>query len=424
MFLQSFINQLRQWKRRIFTSFYRALYPLEYKQLRKDHENIHGNGGLFVIPCDLWSLIGSRGDEAMLMVLQQRFPDMPYYIATALPEADKVAKDHGWIPVRCWLERHLYQEVYNAAKKIKPSYCVLLGADVMDGYYSWRFSQNMFRLADIMESHGVPTSIMGFSFNASPHPKVIDAVQEIENQNLEYHLRDAVSLERFERITGKKAVLTADIAFLLKPDCNSPQYSMVRDWKQNRKLLAINLHPMLIKNATEEQVNALIDVMYGVISKLLTMSDWNILLLPHDNRKKIGDNVCLEKLYNRFDTEMADRLKYIPEVLDAAKVKGVVGLADALITSRMHLGIGGLSQAVPTMGFAYQDKFQGLLQHMNLDDKFIMPALVTENMDQICEKILWLQENHCELKQQIESSLGTVKALAEKNLQCLNIKAE
>lgn len=423
MFLQSVLDKLRQWKRRVFTAFYRSLYPLEYKKLRRTEEDIHGEGGLFVIPCDLWSLTGSRGDEAMLMVLRQRFVGMPYHIATALPTADNIAKEHGWEPVRCWMERHLFRAVYDAAKKIRPSCCVLLGADVMDGYYSRRFSQTMFRLADIMSAHGVPTSILGFSFNDSPHPKVIETVKKIRNRDLEFHLRDEVSLARFEKYTGKKGILTADVAFLLAPDRGSPQYDMIREWKRDRKLLAINLHPMLIRNATEEQIGEMVDVMHGVISKLLADSDWLILLLPHDNRKNIGDNVCLGKLYDRFGSDAGDRLKYIPEVLDAAKIKGIVGLADALVTSRMHLGIGGLSQAVPTMGFAYQDKFQGLLRHMGLDDNFILPELTAENTDRICEKILRLQKNHCEIRQRLEARLGTVNALAERNFACLDLQA-
>ena len=418
MFINSFIDWLRQKKRRLFQHFYVAHRPIEWRRLRKDTEDIHGDGGVFVIPPDPWSLTGSRGDEAMLMVLHQQFPSQPFYVVTATPEASSAARAHGWIPSDCWNSRGLYYNIYNAAKHIRPSFCAVLGADIMDGYYSPGSSVAFFAMADIFFRHHVPTSLIGFSFNSHPHPKVLECIKKVD-AGLECHLRDEVSLERFEKTTGRKGTLTADIAFLLEPNIDTRQYCQVSQWKQKegKPLLIVNIHPMLIKNASSEQISGMLDVMREVISEVLERSEWLLLLLPHDNRKGVNDNICLSPLYESLSGCFSGHLMFMPEVLDAARLKGIVSLADALVTSRMHLGIAGLSLAVPTMGFAYQDKFQGMIRHLGLGDEYILPEPKQQNVPMIVERILYLLERRAATHANIQAKLPGVKALARRNLE-------
>lgn len=416
MLLNSFIDWLRHKKRKLFQRFYIAHCALEWRKLSHFQEDIHGQGGLFVIPCDPWSLTGSRGDEAMLMVLQREFPNIPYYVVTATPEAAQEAKNHGWTPIHCWQENGLYENIYNAAKSIKPSFCFVLGADVMDGYYSPRCSVAFFALADIMQRHGVPTSLLGFSFNSHPNVKVLKNIKHL-NADFHFHLRDQISLERFEKSTGKKAILTSDVAFLLQPDTSSEQYAKCAEWKRQtgKKLLIVNLHPMLIRRATQSQIAQIIAALHHSLETILKSTDWNVLLLPHDNRKNVTDNICLAPLYEKLKRNGNNRVKYIPEVLDAARMKGIVGLGDALVTSRMHLGIAGLSQGIPTMGFSYQDKFQGMIKHFDLDDQFILPIPSQDNTEIISQRLKWLLEHHIEVKEKLLKRLPKVLELAKRN---------
>ncbi len=416
MSLYSFIDWLRHKKRKLFQRFYIAHCAIEWRKLRRSQGNIHGEGGLFVIPCDPWSLTGSRGDEAMLMVLQKQFPNTPYYIVTATPEAEQEAKNHGWTPLPCWQENGLYENIFNAAKQVKPSFCVVLGADVMDGYYSPRCSIAFFALADIMQRHGVPTSLLGFSFNSHPNVKVLKNIKHL-NADFHFHLRDQISLERFEKSTGEKAILTSDVAFLLQPDTSSKQYAECAEWKcqTGKKLLIVNLHPMLIKRATQSQIDQIVDTLHHSLENILKSTDWNILLLPHDNRKNVADNICLAPLFEKLRANSDNRVKFIPEVLDAAHMKGIVSLGDALVTSRMHLGIAGLSQGIPTMGFSYQDKFKGMIKHFDLDDQFILPMPSQDNTEKISQRLLWLLENHTEVKENLLKRLPNVLGLAKRN---------
>ncbi len=415
-FLHSLIQLLRQCKRRVFQRFYFAHRAVEWRKLRESQEDIHGTGGVFVIPCDPWSLTGSRGDEAMLIVLQRHFPQYRYHVVTSTPEAAEAARRHGWIPVNCWTGRWLFESIYNAAKAIRPTFCAVLGADVMDGYYSPRSSIAFFALADIMQRHGIPTSLIGFSFNSHPHPRVLKCLRHV-NADFIYRLRDPISLQRFEKATGKRALLTADAAFLLEPDTHSEQYELIQEWKRQsgQSLLAVNLHPMLFKNATATQIAESVEALANVLDDILQKTDWNLLLLPHDDRPQVTDNICLEPLYEKLRRGYANRIHYCAQVLDAPCIKGVVSLADALVTSRMHLGIAGLSQGIPTMGFSYQDKFLGTLGHFGLGSDFIIPPPVKSNCQQIVGRLRWLLEHAAEIRQGLLQKLPSVQELARRN---------
>jgi polysaccharide pyruvyl transferase WcaK-like protein len=237
------------------------------------------------------------------------------------------------------------------------------------------------------------------------------------NADFIYRLRDPISLQRFEKATGKRALLTADAAFLLEPDTHSEQYELIQEWKRQsgQSLLAVNLHPMLFKNATATQIAESVEALANVLDDILQKTDWNLLLLPHDDRPQVTDNICLEPLYEKLRRGYANRIHYCAQVLDAPCIKGVVSLADALVTSRMHLGIAGLSQGIPTMGFSYQDKFLGTLGHFGLGSDFIIPPPVKSNCQQIVGRLRWLLEHAAEIRQGLLQKLPSVQELARRN---------
>ena len=414
---------LRDKKNFLLLRIFHFLRKFDWKKMKSCKYSITGTGGLLVIPCDPWSLTGSRGDEAMLMVLQKMFPNSPLHIVTATPEASQVARIHGWFPEPCWQEKNLFANLLNVAIHIRPSACVILGADVMDGYYDADNSLALFAIADIMAHHGLPTSLLGFSFNSKPHPKVLKGLRRMD-ENFVYQLRDPVSLVRFEKATGLQAKLVSDVAFLLQPDNRSPKYSEISSWKkrEGKRLLAINLHPMLIKNASPENIREIIETLHVVLDSLLQTTEWNILLLPHDDRGDVSDNICLKPLFQKLE-RWKNRVKHLDVVLDAAKMKGIASLADCLVTSRMHLGIAGLSQAIPTMGFTYQDKFQGMIEHFGLDKRFILPLPVMKNRQEIESKIKWLLDNKDKIRIKILDALPHVFRLAQENFSPLNINS-
>ena len=63
-----------------------------------------------------------------------------------------------------------------------------------------------------------------------------------------------------------------------------------------------------------------------------------------------------------MDEQYADRLHTVVQEYDQSELKGIIGLCDFFIGSRMHACISALSQGIPTVGLAYSKKFRGVFE--------------------------------------------------------------
>ncbi len=364
--LSTFKARFRKWRQRWH-------FLRRWKQMTQSPRDLAGAGGLLLIPCDPWQVTGSRGDEAMLMVLAEQFQGQRVTCVTAIPEGSEAARTHGWEPLQCWAGYNSLDTIGKAVESLAPSACAILGADVMDGYYSSACSEQFLAIADSLRKCKIPTLLTGFSFNEHPSPRAIEAFQRV-SEDFPFLLRDKISLERFERTTGCKGRLVADIAFLLKADLDTELYRQVQAWKhrRNRPLLALNLHPMLRFREGEEAARLLVEDAARLLTRVLHDNEWDLLLLPHDDRPKVADALSLRPLHEKLQPEFGERIFLCETPPNAAQLKGIVSLADALLTSRMHLGIAALSQGIPTAAFGYQGKFQGLFAHFELPETLLL----------------------------------------------------
>ena len=53
---------------------------------------------------------------------------------------------------------------------------------------------------------------------------------------------------------------------------------------------------------------------------------------------------------------------------DQHEIKGVIGMCDFFVGSRMHACIGALSQGIPCVGVAYSMKFRGVFESVGVAD--------------------------------------------------------
>ena len=318
---------LSQFRRRVRKWLVRRRFLRKWAQMKQSPRNLAGNGGLLLIPCDPWQVTGSRGDEAMLMVLAERFQGQRVTCVTATPEGNDAARAHGWEPIQCWSGYNNLDSIEKVVESLAPSACAILGADVMDGYYSPACSEQFLAHADVLQNCKIPTLLTGFSFNEHPSPRAIEAFHRA-SEDFPFLLRDQVSLERFERATGRKGQLVADIAFLLPPNLDSEEYRKVLTWKraQGNPVLALNLHPMLRFREGQEAAQALVEDASHLLTRVLRENRWNLLLLPHDDRPKVADALSLRPLYEKLLPEFGERLYFCETPPDAAQLKGIMSL--------------------------------------------------------------------------------------------------
>lgn len=379
---------------------------------------------LMILPCDPWSVIGSRGDEAMILAivdkLQEKEPNLDVGVITASDKASEVSRALGFEPFQVWYPKWSLLPIIQCIERFGADGVLLLGADVMDGYYDFVTTARLLVTADMMARKGMFCAVSGFSFNEQASPVLVDVFNKL-TLKLRLNVRDPVSLERFQHFCQASAYQVADAAFMLQPK-TTPFVEDIARWcnaqrEQGHQVLAFNMHPMLIKNASTEDIQGLVDAGVDVIRKIsMTHKKVSWLLLPHDSRQNLGDNTVLAPIYHVMKQELSERLFHLAVVPSAKELKAIAGLCDGVITGRMHLAIASLGQGVPVACLTYQDKFQGLFQHFSLGTEFLMSPQMIFSQDAFECMLNDFIQALPNLAHQVQAVLPDVKKYSQSNL--------
>lgn len=340
---------------------------------------------LLLIPCEAGSVIGSRGDEAMVYAIlgdfRKRHPSGAITVICSNPalahepDGQRLQRDFpGLTFVSAWTGHWALVKMYNLIRRVQATEVYALGADCMDGYYDSTVSLYLLALSDLATRSGACARLTGFSFNDHPTESAVRMFDYVSPQ-LVCNVRDPISLGRLEKFLSRQASratlrLVADVAFNLVPSI-SKSVEKIGEWveeerKAGRIVLAFNLHGMLVE---KKDYQALVDCVSKELHRFLdSYEKISLLLVPHDYRPQ-GD---IDALTQIFEKVKCQRIRLVSEVLSAAELKGLMGFVDGLFTSRMHLAIAALGQGKPVGAFAYQGKFAGLFRHFELPEEMIL----------------------------------------------------
>lgn len=412
--LAAFSRQYIQWRRLVSTI--------------PQHLNVQER--LVIVPCDPWTVGGSRGDEAMLMAVIQQYRLKNSQIPIVVVVCDEVGCEYiqhlsveniTALPV--WNGAYPLARIYHAVLEQKASHVVLLGADCMDGHYSPLLSLTLLNLHDLFSrTPGIDSRLLGFSFNDNPYRPLYFAFNHISGNTI-VNLRDPISYERFRHKVSIQAGLVADAAFMLQPDCRFEGFNKLEDWIRNRRngckrtIIGFNFHPMLRNYGGVEDIKKdAIILAHNLEIILQERLNVDFVLIPHDNRSRLTDNLMLEVIYSYLhQKQLQDRVYYDAEVYRAPQLKAICSLIDGLISSRMHLAIAALGQGKSVMAASYQGKFEGLFQHFKLPDIYLLnpDVFISDAMISVFYSYL----GHLgELTSQVEKMLPSVVRLSQKNL--------
>lgn len=386
------------------------------------------NSSALIIPADPDSLLGSKGDEAMMIAtmtaVKRQNSALGLIVGSTNTKADALAKTMGMSALRIWGGPLMPFKFLRQLLKSKPAVGLVNGADIMDGYYSPVMSLRMIIAADLLSRCGARTAFVGFSMNAHPVPSVKYAFKHLDRR-VRVNLRDPLSWERYENLIGGPCNLVADSAFLLEPVAElTGDSAKTADWMRlqrshGRKVLVLNLHPMLFLDVVDagNEVRRLIASVVSVMHDLTPKHSLSWLLLPHDNRSVAGDMTTLCELQKHLGQALEEYTLWVKTPPSAAEIKTLLGHADGAITGRMHLAIAALGQAVPVMTFAYQDKFAGLLQHFNMPSWLVLDAEKSTKPDFLSRQVERFILELPELKILAEEMLPKVTAAAESTFE-------
>ena len=378
-------------------------------------------GKALIIPCDPWSVVGSRGDQAMILACIQRIrashPGRVIDVMTDSHATDAECRALGLNPVADW---NVPLDVWFPAHAAEYAEVYILGADVTDGVYGWPTAMKMLAYYDLFFRMGTEVHYLGFSWSRTPNLMMRRVLSQL-GENLPLLVRDPVSYQRLKNFTTHRPLVqVADVAFCLKHR-ESTRVIEHRTWVEaqhaiGKTVIAINVHTMFNDEETKsvdwERVFA------AVLKKVQeTHVDIRFLFLPHDNRPRVSDHAILKRLYAEFDIT---RTYLVDEVMDADEIKFLLGSCDGLIAGRMHISIAALGQGVPVLGLVYQGKFEGLWQHFNLSEDTLMePRVFMTDPSRAEESICAFIDNLQGLRMQIARSIPKVLELSKKNFQDL-----
>lgn len=340
---------------------------------------------LVLIPCEPWTVMGSRGDEAMIYSVLQNFrrrhPEGRITIVTGSPtfaatdDGKRLAKDFSPLVFSyAWRPRWYLSSIVQAIRAAKATEVYVLGADCMDGKWGTYTSTILLASADLATRMGIATRLTAFSWNEHPTPGMLRGFRHVTDR-LPILLRDPVSHGRFVKDFPhlRNVKLVTDVAFNLQPKetekVRRERVEMDADRARGRFVLGFNLHSMLVEKGELESL--LLRVAEALRMFIARCPQVQLVFIPHDYRTG-GDLEVLRRLYELLPS-CRDNIRLVEPVLSAAELKALTAGLDALFTSRMHLGIAALGMGRPVGAFAYQGKFAGLFEHVSLPQELILP---------------------------------------------------
>jgi polysaccharide pyruvyl transferase WcaK-like protein len=379
-----------------------------------------------IIPGDQAKLFGSRGEDAMIMaatfMVLQTNPTADITVLVASREAEIAGRRRGFRTASIWNEGDFVDAVARFFLETEPDAVFVIGADLIDGNYGEIWGAKLLIAADIAARLGIPVSMLGFSFNNNPSDLIVAILNEL-HKNVILNVRDEMSLERFHRLTTACGFIVADSAFMLPAEIH-PSVEATASWIEERRrigrrVVAFNIHPMLFPRASREQIKNLVAKSADALSEVSKLRSVSWLLLPHDFRAELGDDICLRPIMDRLATQLGDDICYFDGEHEASVLKGVAGTPDGIVTGRMHLAIAALGQGVPTAGITYQDKFEGLFRHFDLPREFLIspPAVLEDN--NLRDLLLRFYDEMPMLRETVARHRSAVTAMSKENFKIL-----
>lgn len=331
---------------------------------------------------------GSLGDEAVIDSISTALKELGHHVTLI-----HFQKENGWSHLENiddrfgipnyfksggWPEHIRFIKLFS-----KNKYFYLLGTDMLDGSYGDWLASGLLKITHHAALTGLKTTIVSFSINSIQNTDCIKMIGHLPN-SIRLCVRDNISKKRLEQLLPhKRLLLTADIAFLLKPIIKSYETIQILKWIEqqkanNRMILGVNINNHLIQNQTHDLIASIKTALSNIYKKTSNLS---ILLIPHDFRASNNEIAILKEFYAQLECQIdAKHLQIIKNIIQASEIKEIVKGVDLVINGRMHLSIACMSVGTPVGCFVYQGKFEGLFNHFSIPfDYLVNPALMLDS---------------------------------------------
>lgn len=312
--------------------------------------------------------------------------------------------------------KHFF-EITNMKRKLQQCDCII---DLTEGdSFSDIYGDHMFRgrtnIKNFIEKEKIPLMLGPQTYGPFISVKNKEMAQKVIKNADMLVARDFVSQKLIQDMTGRNAIYTTDLAFLLpyqRPD-KSDAGTKVK--------VGMNVSALLWGDGNEVQNrNFMLRTNYkkyiiDIVRLLLQSGKYEIHMIPHVKGDEVPHNE-LKKLFPEIITE--------GPFDDPITIKSFISSMDIFIGARMHGTIAAFTAGVACIPTAYSIKFQGLfesnnypyiidLQKMENDEAVDTTMEYVNNYLKISKKAVECKQYYTEYVKRIEETLSDWLRLLE-----------
>lgn len=244
--------------------------------------------------------------------------------------------------------------------------------------------------------------------------------------------RDDVGLAVVSNITGgwREAQFCPDVAFALEAvQPEDPAIEPPLAPGRQRILVGWNVSGLVYNGGfTRDNMfglkldyRAFVESLTGA---LLDIPSVELLLVPHTFAapgRVESDNEACRLLARAVPAEHANRVHLVTAEYDQYRIKGVIGMCEFFIGSRMHACIAALSQGIPTVGVAYSRKFLGVFSSVGAGDWVVDGREVGE--EEAVRRVVELFQQRQALAPMLREKVASAQQVLRKTFEALLTEA-
>ena len=213
------------------------------------------------------------------------------------------------------------------------------------------------------------------------HKKVVMIGNSVEPCQSPYiRRRLSNTLSRLETVFARESVtfdfltrelqlqnvqLVPDMAFMLQPE--SPDFQLRDRYSvaQDQPLFGITVRSC---SNSPQETEAYICAIAQVLEQCISRYHSTFVFIPQVRFGDDDDLQIAEVIRSRLESSLREKFILLEEDYTPGQIKGLIGQCDYFFGTRMHSNIFATSMAVPTVAIAYEEKTNGIMHMLDLDD--------------------------------------------------------
>lgn len=208
--------------------------------------------------------------------------------------------------------------------------------------------------------------------------------------------------------------LVPDMAFMMKKKSyNSPILNKYKTKYNN--MIGITLRDWNFPDSKDikQSMNNYLLCMKEVIEKLSNKNTC-FVFIPQVIVSHANDLSVAHKLKNMLSEKKKNNFLIIEEDLTPNLIKGLINEMDYFIGTRMHSNIFSLSNYIPTIAIAYEEKTNGIMNLLN-QEKYIIDINNIKSID-VIKKYKQLIKNQTQIKKELKINIKKIENDIIKNM--------